>query len=81
MQLSNQPIRGMQQSICEATTRTTLKRMGYNSRRPHRVPLISTTNRKKWLQFVWLPKLLPGLMSLDFCWDIQMVVKIWRKQN
>ncbi|XDV20316.1 hypothetical protein PO909_025665, partial [Leuciscus waleckii] len=39
--------RGMQQSICEATTRTTLRRMGYNSRRPHRVPLISTTNRKK----------------------------------
>uniref|UniRef100_A0A3P9AEP6 RRM domain-containing protein n=1 Tax=Esox lucius TaxID=8010 RepID=A0A3P9AEP6_ESOLU len=26
----------MQQSICEATTRTTLRRMGYNSRRPHR---------------------------------------------
>jgi len=25
--------------------------MGYNSRRPHRVPLISTTNRKKRLQF------------------------------
>jgi len=32
--------RGMQQSICEATTHTT-----YN-RRPHWVPLISTTNRK-----------------------------------
>jgi len=31
-------------------TRTTLRRMGYNSRRPHRVPLISTTNRKKRLQ-------------------------------
>ncbi|KAJ0009398.1 hypothetical protein NQD34_001100 [Periophthalmus magnuspinnatus] len=43
--------RGMQQSICEATTRTTLRRMGYNSRRPHRVPLISNTNRKKRLQF------------------------------
>uniref|UniRef100_A0A9J8AMB8 Transposase Tc1-like domain-containing protein n=1 Tax=Cyprinus carpio carpio TaxID=630221 RepID=A0A9J8AMB8_CYPCA len=46
--------RGMHQSICEATTRTTrttLRRMGYNSRRPHRVLLISTTNRKKRLQF------------------------------
>jgi len=32
--------RGMQQSICEATTCTTLRRMCYNSRRPHRVPLI-----------------------------------------
>jgi len=41
----------MQQSICEATTRTTLRRMGYNSSRPHRVPLISTTNMKKRLQF------------------------------
>ncbi|KAG1932899.1 hypothetical protein F2P79_020886 [Pimephales promelas] len=29
--------RGMQQSICEATTHTTLRRMGYNSRRPHRL--------------------------------------------
>jgi len=27
----------MQQSICEATTRTTLRQMGYNSFRPHRV--------------------------------------------
>jgi len=42
--------RGMQQSICEATTHTTLRRMGYNSRRPHQVPLIST-NMKKRLQF------------------------------
>jgi len=27
--------RGMQQSICEATTHTTLRRMDYSSRRPH----------------------------------------------
>jgi len=43
--------RGMQQSICEATTSTTLRQMGYNSKRPHRLPLISSTNRKKRLQF------------------------------
>jgi len=43
--------RGMQQSICEGTTCTILRRMGYNSRRPHWVPLISTTDRKKRLQF------------------------------
>jgi len=43
--------RCMQQSICEPTTGTTLRRMGYNSKRPHRVPLIFTTNRKKRLQF------------------------------
>jgi len=41
----------VQQSICEATTHTTLRWMGYNSRRPHWVPLISTSNRKKRLQF------------------------------
>jgi len=41
----------MQLSIYEATTPTTLRRMGYNSRRLHWVPLISTTNRKKRLQF------------------------------
>jgi len=43
--------RGMQQSICELTTGTTLRWMGYNSRRPHWIPLMSTTNRKKRLQF------------------------------
>jgi len=37
----------MQQSICEAMTCTTLRWMGYKSRRPHRVPLFCTTNRKK----------------------------------
>uniref|UniRef100_A0A8C9X626 Transposase Tc1-like domain-containing protein n=1 Tax=Sander lucioperca TaxID=283035 RepID=A0A8C9X626_SANLU len=42
--------RGMQ-SICEATTCTTLRRMDYTSRRPHRVPLISTKNSKMRLQF------------------------------
>jgi len=49
---------GMQQSICEATTHKTL--MGYNSRRPNRAPLISTTNRKKqnwtfedWKNVAW----------------------------
>jgi len=42
--------RGMQQSICEATICTTLRQMGYNSRGPHGVPPISTTNRKKRLQ-------------------------------
>jgi len=43
--------RDMQQSICEATTRRKLRRMGYNSRIPHRLPLISTTIMKNKLQF------------------------------
>ncbi len=40
----------MQNTISERTTRRTLKQMGYSSRRPHRVPLLSAKNRKQ-LQF------------------------------
>ncbi len=42
---------GMQNTISEHTTRRTLKQMGYSSRRPHRVPLLSAKNRKRRLQF------------------------------
>ncbi len=81
----------MQNTISERTTRRTLKQMGYSSRRPHRVPLLSDKNRTRRLQFTqtqqnwtiedW--KTLPGLMSLDFCCDIQTVesefgVKTWK---
>ncbi len=31
----------------------TLKQMGYSSRRPHQVPLLSAKNRKRRLQFSW----------------------------
>ncbi len=41
----------MQNTISERTTRQTLKQMGYSSRRPHRVPLLSAKNRKRSLQF------------------------------
>ncbi len=81
----------MQNTISERTTRWTLKQMGYSSRRPHRVPLLSAKNRKRRLHHTGLPKLdkrrlektLPGLMSLDFCCDIQTVesefdVKTWK---
>ncbi len=37
----------MQNTISEHTTRRTLKQMGYCSRRPHRVPLLSAKNRKR----------------------------------
>ncbi len=33
------------------TTHRTLKQMGYSSRRPHHVPLLSAKNRKRRLQF------------------------------
>ncbi len=72
---------GMQNAISECTTLRTLKQMGYSSRRPHRVPLLSAKNGKRRLQFTqahqnwtiedW--KALPGLMILDFCCNIQMV--------
>ncbi len=41
----------MQNTISERTTRRTLKQMGYSSRRPHRVPLLSDKNRTRRLQF------------------------------
>ncbi len=41
----------MQNTISEHITRRTLKQMGYSSRRPHRVPLLSAKNRKRRLQF------------------------------
>ncbi len=41
----------MQNTISEHTTHRTLKQMGYSSRRPHRVPLLSAKNRKRRLQF------------------------------
>ncbi len=40
---------GMQNTIPERTTRRTLKQMGYSSRRPHQVPLLSAKKRR--LQF------------------------------
>ncbi len=41
----------MQNTISECTTRRTLKQMGYSSRKPHRVPLLSAKNRKQRLHF------------------------------
>ncbi len=41
----------MENTISECKTRRTLKHMGYSSRRPHWVPLLSAKNRKQRLQF------------------------------
>ncbi len=80
-QINTRYNQGMQNNISERTTRRTLKQMCHSSRRPHRVPLQSAKHRKRRLKFTqahqnwtiedW--KKLPGLMSLDFCCDIQMV--------
>ena len=59
-QISTGSNQGVQKSISEATTPCpTLKQMGYSSRRPHQVPLLSANNRKLRLQFtrVFSPKL------------------------
>jgi len=42
----------MQNTISEPTTHRTQKQMGFSSRRPHRVPLLSAKNRKRRLQFI-----------------------------
>ncbi len=80
-QIPNHYNQRMQNTISEHTTRRTLKQMGYSSIRPHRVPLLSAKHRKRRLQFTqahqnWTVedwKTLPGLMSLDFCCEIQML--------
>ncbi len=50
-QITTRYNQGMQNTISEHATRRTLKQMDYNSRRPHRVPLLSAKNRKGRLQF------------------------------
>ncbi len=71
-QITTRYNQGMQNTISEHTTRRTLNQMGY--RRPHRVPLLSTKNRNGgYNSHRLIGKTFPGLMSLDFCCDIQMV--------
>ncbi len=50
-QITTRYNQGMQNTISEHTTHRTMKQMGYSSRRPHRVPLLSAKNRKRRLQF------------------------------
>ncbi len=50
-QITTRYNQAMLNTISERTTLRTLKQMGYSSRRPHRVPLLSAKNRKRRLQF------------------------------
>ncbi len=50
-QITTRYNQGMQNTISERTTLRTLKQIGYSSRRPHRVPLLSAKNRKQRLKF------------------------------
>ncbi len=76
-QITTRYNQGMQNIISERTAHRTLKQMVYSCRRLHRVLLLSAKNRKRRLQFKIgqqkIGKTLHGVMSLDFCCDIQMV--------
>ncbi len=50
-QINTRYNQGMQNTIFERTTRRTLEQMGYSSRRPHRVLILSAKNRKRRLQY------------------------------
>ncbi len=50
-QITTRYSQDMQNTISERTTRRILKQMGYSSRRPHRVLLLSAKSRKRSLQF------------------------------
>ncbi len=50
-QITTRYNQGMQNTISERTTCWTLNQIGYSSRRPHRVLLLSAKNRKRRLQF------------------------------
>ncbi len=51
-QITTRYNQGMQNTISERTTHRTLKQMGFSSRKPYRVPLLLTKNRKQRLQFI-----------------------------
>ncbi len=81
---------GMQNTISECTTRWTLKQMGYSSRRPHRVPLLSAKNRKRRLQFAqahqnWTIEDWKNVAWSDESWFLLLHsddrVRIWRKEH
>ncbi len=80
----------MQNTISECTTHRTLKQMGYNSRRPHRVPLLSAKNRKRRLQFAqahqnWTIENWNNVVWSDesrfLLWHSDGRVRIWHKEH
>ncbi len=89
-QITTRYNQGMQNTISERTTRRTLKQMGYSSRRPHWVPLLSAKNSKQrqqfthahqnwtiedWKNVAWSDESLFLLRHLDGR------VRIWRKEH
>jgi len=58
--------RGCSKAFVKSQHAQTLRQMGYYSRRPHRVPLISTTNRKRGYNLQELTKI-GQLKTKNFC--------------
>ncbi len=80
----------MQKTISEHTTRRTLKQMGYSSRSPHRVQLLTAKNRKRRLQFTqdhqnWTIEDWKNVAWSDESWFLLQHsdgrVRIWRKEH
>ncbi len=80
----------MQNTISERTTRRTLKQMGYSSRRPHRVMLLSAKNRKRRIQLTqahqnWIIEDWKNVAWSDesqfLLWHSDGRVRIWRKEH
>ncbi len=57
----------MQNTISERTTCWTLKQMGYSSRKPHRVPLLSAKNRTRRLCRIFSWHTLGPLLRIEHC--------------
>ncbi len=87
-QIATRYNKDMQNTISEHTTRRTLKQMGYSSRRPHRVPLLSDKNRTRRLQFTqnhqnWTIEDCKNVAWSDESWflDSDGRVIIWCKEH
>ncbi len=89
-QITTRYNQGIQNTFSEHTTRRTLKQMGYSSRRPQRVPLLSAKNRKFMLQFAQAHQNWTIEDWKNFAWSDESRfllrhsdgrVKIWRKEH
>ncbi len=87
-QITTRYNQGMQNTISECTTRWT--QMGYSSRRPHRVPLLSAKNRTRRLQFTqahqnWTIEDWKNIAWSDESWFLLRNSdgrgRIWRKEH
>ncbi len=89
-QINTRYNQGMQNTISERTTHRTLKQMGYSSRRPHRVPLLSAKNRRRRIQFTQAHQNWTIEDWKNVAWSDESLlllrhsdrrVRIWRKEH